>query len=102
MIHDTKRVEAIRRRVAVKVETLAKMESAVKDSTFREQIELPKDWLNDIETLYLSDLSRQQRTPSEESWWLEQAERMLGIAEQQCTVLESAFKKYGPNLRIIG
>jgi hypothetical protein len=100
MIHDIDRVENIRRRVAVKRETIANMEEVVKDHGFLKRLKLPKNLLGDVETwlsdlLRSSDLLRRDRTPEEEAAVLQHQEVMLGVAELHSVAFEEVFKKYG-------
>jgi hypothetical protein len=97
MIHDIDRVENIRRRVAVRRETIARMEEVVKDDCFLKRLQLPKNLLGDVETrlsdlLRSSDLLRRDRTLEEEA---ADQEVMLGVAEKHSVAFEEAFKKYG-------
>jgi hypothetical protein len=100
MIHDIDRVENIRRRVAVRRETIARMEEVVKDDCFLKRLQLPKNLLGDVETrlsdlLRSSDLLRRDRTLEEEAAVLQDQEVMLGVAEKHSVAFEEAFKKYG-------
>jgi hypothetical protein len=100
MVHAPERVAAIRKTLAAKIEIVAELEATVKDTPFRKQLQLARNWLEDIENFYLSALN-QERTPEAESTWLDYAENSLKVAILQLKSVQDAVAKYGPNVTTI-
>ncbi|MDA2929334.1 hypothetical protein MYX84_05205 [Acidobacteria bacterium AH-259-O06] len=102
MIHVPERVEAIRSRVAAEMKSVSDLEALVKDPYIRGQLQQVRNWLDDIEAFFLESLSREARTPEEESTWLSHAEMTLHLAARQRKSIQDLVAKYGPNITSIG
>lgn len=94
MIHDRDRVEEIRHRATAKLEALAKLDGKITTPEFVSQFRLALHWLNDVEHLFVGDLSRNDRTGEQESMWLAWTEEFLSMAEKQAAKAESLFKEF--------
>jgi two-component sensor histidine kinase len=102
MVHDTARVEAIRRRVAVQLDLITSLESNIAKGKL-DALEVARNQTNDIESLYLKDLDRHERSPEEEARWLFYAEQMLGAWGPYLKQTEEQFSRFdGKNIEIVG
>jgi hypothetical protein len=102
MIHNNPRVEALRTHSTSELKAVRQLEAQIKKGSL-DELRLIGHWLKDIETFFISDLSRQSRTPQEEAWWLDQADNMLQICISKLRPLQTKFKEFGPgNIEIAG
>src|SRR5258708_40183841 len=102
MIHDTARVESIRSRAAAQVELIKSLEAKIVEGKL-DLLEVARHQTGDIESFFLKDLERQDRTPPEESRWLDGAEHMLGIWVPYLKQTEEQFHRYGSlGIEIVG
>jgi hypothetical protein len=102
MIHDTDRVESIRARTTVQLQLVSKLEAKIKKGTLP-QLQLARNQLGDIESFFLAQLGREERTPREEAMWLAGAEHMLQIWTAELEKVDIQFKKFGPGqVEIVG
>src|SRR5438034_9303312 len=102
MIHDKARVEAIRARVAAQSELIRSLEAKIVKGKL-DALEVARNQTADVETLYLQDLERADRTPAEEARWLSSAEHMLQAWVPYLKQTQEQFSKYGGSgIQIIG
>ena len=102
MIHDAKRVESIRTRAAELLQLVAALKSQITKGKL-ELLDVAENQLEDIETFFLASLEKEDRTPSEEAYWLTGAEHMLAVWPAQLQRLNEQFKLYGSkNIQVIG
>jgi hypothetical protein len=97
MIHNPKRVEAIRESAANGLKTLSSIEMRVTGEVLLEQLHRLRSWFGDVETHYLVALTRDLRTPDQESTWLENAEMHLRTTNGE---LKQIFAKYPPDTKM--
>jgi hypothetical protein len=96
MIYDTKRVEAIRQNAANGLVALGNIEIRVTGEALREQLQRLRSWYGDVETHYLVALTRDSRTPDQESTWLGNAEMHLRTTNGE---LKQILAKYPPDIK---
>lgn len=101
MIHDTTRVVAIRARVAAQIDLIKSLEAKIVKGKL-DALEVARNQTEDIETFFLQDLERQDRTPAEEARWLSSAEHMLQSWGPYLKQTEEQFSKYGDRIQIVG
>jgi hypothetical protein len=102
MIHEPERVEAIRERRALAMQSVTTMEAQIKDPGFRERLQLVRHMLDDVESFFLGSLTRESLTPVREAYWLRQAEMFLAvIIMPQLKVLQDSFAKFGPTVTLV-
>jgi hypothetical protein len=101
MIHDTTRVVAIRARVAAQIDLIKSLEAKIVKGKL-DALEVARNQTEDIETFFLQDLERPDRTPAEEARWLSSAEHMLQTWGPYLTQTEEQFSKYGDRIQIVG
>ena len=101
MIHDTTRVLAIRARVAAQIDLIKSLEGKIVKGKL-DALEVARNQTEDIETFFLQDLERQDRTPAEEARWLSSAEHMLQTWGPYLKQTEEQFSKYGDRIQIVG
>jgi|HubBroStandDraft_6_1064221.scaffolds.fasta_scaffold2016414_1 hypothetical protein len=101
MIHDTTRVVAIRARVAAQIDLIKSLEGKIVKGKL-DALEVARNQTEDIETFFLQDLERQDRTPAEEARWLSSAEHMLQTWGPYLKQTEEQFSKYGDRIQIVG
>ena len=77
MIHDKIRVQAIRARVATQLESIKSLEAKIVKGKL-DALQVARNQTEDVETFFLKDLDRNDRTPAEEARWLSFAEHTLG------------------------
>jgi hypothetical protein len=102
MIHAPERVRAIRDRVAAHTQSITDLEAQVQDPFFRGRLHQVRNWLDDVERFFLASLSKESRTPAQESAWLDGADFALQMAARQLKVVQDAVAKYGPNVATVG
>jgi hypothetical protein len=95
MIHDTGRVERIRARTAEQLQLVSTLEAKIKKGTLP-QLELARNQLGDVESFFLAQLDREERTPREEALWLAGAEHMLEMWIAELKKVDTRFKRFGP------
>ena len=76
MIHDQARVDAIRARAAAQIELIKSLEARIVKGKLS-SLEVARRQTGDIESFFLRDLERHDRTPAEEARWLSYAEHIL-------------------------
>ena len=101
MIHDTTRVLAIRARIAAQIDLIKSLEAKIVKGKL-DALEVARHQTEDIETFFLQDLERQDRTPAEEARWLSSAEHMLQTWGPYLKQTEEQFSKYGDRIQIVG
>jgi hypothetical protein len=101
MIHDTTRVVAIRARVAAQIDLIKSLEAKIVKGKL-DALEVARHQTEDIETFFLQDLERQDRTPAEEARWLSPAEHILQTWGPYLKQTEEQFSKYGDRIQIVG
>ena len=102
MIHDKARIEAIRARVSAQIELIKSLEAKIVKGKL-DALEVARFQTEDIETLFLQDLERHDRTPAEEARWLASAERMLQTWGPYPKQTEEQCRKYGDiGIEIVG
>jgi len=94
MIHDKARVDAIRARAMAQIELIKSLEAMIVKGK-HEMLEVARNQTEDIETLFLMDLDRQERTAAEEARWLSYAEHMLQTWGPSLKQTEDQFRKFG-------
>jgi len=93
MIHDKARVEAIRARVAAQLELITILEAKIVKGRL-DALTVARNQIADIETFFIQDLERRDRTAPEEARWLSCAEHMLQTWEPYLTQAQAQFSKY--------
>lgn len=101
MIHAPERVETIRRNVATKLKVISDLEAQIKDAYILGRLQQVRNWFGDVESVFLSSLSRESRTPEGESYWLSGAETALQMATQQLKSIQEVVAQYGSNITTI-
>ena len=102
MIHDQARVDAIRARAQAQVALIDSLEAKIVKGKLS-TLKVARNQTNDIETFFLKDLERNQRTPAEEARWLSFAEHMLQTWAPYLKETEGQFSKYGGvGIEIVG
>src|SRR5215471_13732892 len=94
MIYDKARVEAIRARAAARIALIKSLESKIVKGK-HVMLEVARHHMGDIESFFLQDLNRRDRTPNEEAMWLSGAEYMLQSWEPNLKEAEEKFGKFG-------
>jgi hypothetical protein len=79
MIDDPERVAVLCRAVNADLETVSKLESQATTPDYRDSLKLVRSHLEDIETLYVADLTRENLTKEKEAAWLTYAERAVAL-----------------------
>lgn len=102
MIHDKARVDAIRARVAAQLELINSLKAKIVKGKL-DALNVARMQTDDIETFFLRDLERNDRTPAEEARWLSYAEHMLKTWGPYLKQTEERFSKTGDiGIEIIG
>jgi hypothetical protein len=102
MVRDPARVDAIRSKVAAQLELISSLEGQIAKGSL-EQLTVARNQTNDIESLFLKDLDKKDRSPDEEARWLYAAERMLATWGPYLKQTEEQFRRFGgKNIQIIG
>ncbi len=102
MIHDPERVEAISYRVAAEHQEISDLEDRIKDARIREYLVVARNFLGDVESMFLGSLTEESRTANEEARWLDNAELALQLATHYRKLVQDMFEKYGPNVTLKG
>ena len=95
MIHDKERFEALRTAAKFGIDALNGLKAKTADSGFHETLVLPRHHFADIESFFLSQLEKKDRTPTVEASWLGTAERVLDIAKEELRRQQELFNTYG-------
>lgn len=102
MIHDKARAEAIRVRVAARLDLIKSLEAKIVKGKL-DALEVARNQTEDIETFFLRDLERQDRTPPEEARWLSYAEQQFQAWGPYLKEGQDRFNKYGDiGIEIVG
>jgi hypothetical protein len=101
MIHDQARVDAIRTRMSEQLTLIDSLKSKIVKGNL-DALDVAHNQIEDIETFFLADLNRNDRTPAEESFWLSGAERMLQVWAPYLKQTEAQFHKFGNAIQIVG
>jgi hypothetical protein len=102
MIHSPERVKAIRASAATYIQSVTDLEAKIQDAYFRGRLRQIRFGLEDVESFFLGSLTRESRTPAQESYWLDNAELALAIAVRQLKGIQDAVAKYGTNVAAAG
>ena len=65
-------------------------------------LQVARNQTEDVETFFLQDLDRNDRTPAEEARWLSSAEHILQTWGPYLKQTEEQFSKYGDRIQIVG
>jgi hypothetical protein len=87
MTHDPQRVASIRDRAGVQLARAAQLQARITRGELP-LLKVAQTQLGAIETFFLAHLQRQERTPKQEAFWLDQAERMLQISTAEVNRIE--------------
>jgi hypothetical protein len=102
MMHDKARVEAIRARVNAHLELIKLLQSKIAKGNLP-ALEVARNQIKDVETLYLNDLDKKDRTAVEEAEWLSYAEAYLHASEPQLRQIEGQIKSFGDTpIQVVG
>jgi len=102
MIHDQRRVDNIRARAQAQLERIEALQAKIVKGD-HEALRVARFQTEDIETFFLQDLERRNRTAPEEAFWLSGAERMLQVWTPYLDRTEDTFKKFGDRgVEIVG
>lgn len=102
MIHDKTRVDSLRARVAAQLDLIRSLEAKIVKGKL-DALEVARYQTEDIETFFLRDLERQDRTPAEEARWLSYAERQFQTRGPYLREVQERFNKYGSvGIEIVG
>ena len=93
MIHDFKPVEAICGRVATEQQLVSDLENQIKDSGIRD-LRVARNFLGDVEPIFLGRLTQEYRTGHEEALLLSGAELALQMAAHYRKLVQDTFKKF--------
>ena len=86
----------------MQLQLVSKLEAKIKKGTLP-QLQLARNQLGDIESFFLAQLGREERTPREEAMWLAGAEHMLQIWTAELEKVDIQFNKFGPGqVEIVG
>ena len=94
MIHDKVRADALRARVAAQLDLIKLLEAKIVKGKL-DALEVARHQTEDIETLFLRDLERQDRTPAEEARWLSYAEHHFETWWPYLKGIQERFNKQG-------
>src|SRR5208337_57616 len=70
-IHSPERVKAIRDSAAAHMRSVTDLEARMEDPYFRGRLQQIRYGLEDVESFFLVSLTRESRTPAQESTWLD-------------------------------
>jgi hypothetical protein len=102
MIHDMERVAAIRVRATSQIELIKSLQAQIVEGRL-DALEVALNQTNDIETFFIADLDRNERTPAQEAKWLSAAENMLSVWGPYLQNLRDHFGKAGGRgIQVIG
>jgi hypothetical protein len=101
-IHAPERVKAIRDSAAAYLRSVTDLEARMQDPYFRGRLQQIRFGLEDIESFFLGALTRESRTPVQESTWLDYTDIALAIVVRQLKVIQDAVAKFGVNVATAG
>ena len=102
MIHDNERVAALRARATSQIELIRSLQAQIVEGKL-DALNVALNQTNDIETFFISDLDRNERTPAQEAKWLSAAESMLSVWGPYLQNLHDHFGKGGGRgIQVIG
>ena len=102
MIHDKERVAAIRACVASQIELIKSLQARIVEGRL-DALEVALNQTHDVETHFIADLDRSERTPAEEAKWLSAAENTLSRWGPYLQNLHDHFgKAAGRGIQVIG
>ena len=102
MIHDRTRVDAIRARMNEQLLLINSLKGKIVKGNL-DALDVARQQTEDIETFFLADLDRANRTAAEEAFWLSNAERMLQTWVPYLKQTEAQFSKFGgAGIQIVG
>jgi hypothetical protein len=102
MIHDKLRVDALRARVAAQLDSIKSLEAKIVEGKL-DALEVARCQTEDIESFFLQDLERQDRTAADEARWLSYAEHQFQTWGPYLRDVQERFKKYGgAGIEIVG
>ncbi len=94
MVHDQARVAAIRARMNDHLQRIYALKAKIVKGNL-DALDVARNQTDDIESFFLADLNRRDRSPSEEAFWLSGAERMLQVWAPYIQTTEQQFAQYG-------
>jgi hypothetical protein len=98
MTHHNGRVERIKCRVDDGLKEVTALENSVTADYAQAHLGLARNRFNDVESQFVKHLDEMGLTADDEAAWLDQAEMILAVAEQDLSVMKGLVAKYGPNL----
>jgi len=101
-IHSPERVKAIRDSAAAHMRSVTDLEARMEDPYFRGRLQQIRYGLEDVESFFLVSLTRESRTPAQESTWLDYTDVALAITVRQLKVIQDAVAKFGPKVATAG
>jgi hypothetical protein len=102
MVHDKARVQNIRARAQSQLQRIEALQAKIVKGEL-DALRVARFQTDDIESFFLQDLERRERTASEEAFWLSGAEKMLQVWTPFLDRTEEQFKKYGDRgIQIVG
>jgi hypothetical protein len=84
------------------MQSVTELEAKMEDPYFHGRLQQIRNWLEDVEHFFLASLSRESRTPAQESAWLDGADFALEMDARQLKSVQDAVAKYGPNAATAG
>jgi hypothetical protein len=94
MIHDKARVQAIHVRMNQQLQLIDSLKQRIVQGKL-DALDVARAQTEDIETFFLADLDRMERTAAEEAFWLSGAERMLQTWVSYLNKTKEQFDQYG-------
>jgi hypothetical protein len=76
------------------MQSVADLEAKIQDAYFRGRLQQIRFGLEDVESFFLGSLSKESRTPAQESYWLDNTELALSITARQLKAVQDAVAKY--------
>ncbi len=102
MIHDKDRVDVIRARMNEQLQLIDSLKKKIVKGNL-DALDIARNQTEDIESFFLADLGRADRTEAQEAYWLANAERMLTIWVPYLAKTKQQFDKYGDSgIQIVG
>lgn len=102
MIHDKARVAAIRTRMCEQLQLIDSLKAKIVTGNL-DALDVARNQTEDIESFFLADLERNDRSPDQEVYWLSSAERMLQTWVPYLKKTSEQFSKYGDiGIEIVG
>jgi hypothetical protein len=92
------RVRSLRAQIVEERAAVTTMEAQFKHSYFKKELERIAFDLGEMESFFLSSLDREQRTPSQETYWLNHAEFVFyQMIVQKRKHIQGILARYGPD-----